>query len=329
MPDETPEVSVIIPSYKTTKYIGTAIDSVLQQTFPSYEIIVVSDGCPDSAALEEVLRGYGSKVRYIWQENQGTGAARNTAILAGRGEFVLQLDADDILAPNCLEAMVAFLREHPEFDAAYCNSYNFAESAEAGAKWGSKWTEAKKTLYMDVYPSDGPVSFCSIMETRTAPRVLGSTIRRDTLLRIGLYDGPSRFAEDLDLWLRMLKADPPGNIGYTREPLGYYRLRDDNYTLDVGYAKRLLAVLEKCARTMHLSNAEKACLERRIAQNRYDVHMLQGRLAIRDGRWKDAIGDYEYCYKFSGKFKYFATLNMLRVCPWAVPMGLRLIGRGA
>jgi len=324
MTAEQPEVSVIIPSYKTTRYIGAAIDSVLNQTFQGFEIVVVSDGCPDSAALEEVLKPYGSRVKYIWQPNRGTGVARNTAIRASAGEYIVQLDADDMLEPNCLESQVRMMREHPEYDAAYCNSFNFAESREAAAKW----LGLDQTYYLDAFPSNGPVSFTSIMECRTSPRVLGSIIKRETLVRIGMHDEVERFAEDLDLWLRMLKADPPGQIGYNRESLGRYRLRGDNYTLDVGYAERLLAVLDKAGRVLDLTPEEKEALKRRRAQNQFDVDLIRGKIAIREQRWKDALVCYESCYAYTKKKKYLAAAMVLKTCPWVLPVGLRLIGRG-
>ena len=323
MSEGQPEVSVIIPSYKTTQYIGAAIDSVLNQTFQSFEIVVVSDGCPDSAALEEVLRPYGPRVKYIWQPNRGTGVARNTAIRASVGKYIVQLDADDMLDPTCLESQVRMMQEHPEYDAVYCNSFNFAESPEAAARW----LGLDQTYYLDVFPSTGPVSFTSILESRTSPRVLGSIIKRDTLIRIGMHDEVERFAEDLDLWLRMLKADPPGQIGYNRESLGRYRLRHDNYTLDAGYSERLLAVLDKAGRVLDLTPEEREVLKRRRASNQFDVDVIRGKIAIRDRRWKDALVCYEGCYQYSKKKKYLAAAFVLRNCPWALPLGLKLIGR--
>jgi glycosyltransferase involved in cell wall biosynthesis len=325
MADAAPEVSVIIPSYKTTKYIGASIDSVLNQTFQDFEIVVVSDGCPDSAALEEVLRPYGPRVKYIWQTNRGTGVARNTAIRASAGKYIVQLDADDLLDPGCLASQVRMMREHPEYDAIYCNSFNFADSPKAAEQWPGY----DQRYYMDMSPSTGPVSFCSILETRTVPRVLGSIIRREILDRIGMHDEVERFAEDLDLWLRMLKANPPGRIGYNLESLGRYRLREDNYTLDVGGASRLLAVLDKAGRVLDLTPEERECLKRRRAVNQFEVDMVNGKLAIRERRWKDAARCYRACYAFSRKKKYLAAVLVLRACPWALPLGLRLIGRQA
>jgi glycosyltransferase involved in cell wall biosynthesis len=324
---DAPEVSVIIPSFKTTKYIGAAIESVLAQTFGSFEIIVVSDGCPDTSALEELMRSYSSRVRYIWQPNKGTAGARNTAIRAARGTWIVQLDADDMLDPTCLESQVRMMREHPEFDAVYCNSFNFADSPEAAAVWG----EHSGRYYMEVSPSSGPVSFTSIVDARTSPRVLGSIIRRDTLLRIGLHDESKPMAEDLDLWLRMLKADPPGQIGYTSESLGRYRLRTDNATLNGEGEERLLSALEKAGRTLDLTAAERACLDRRLRENRFDAEVARGRKAVREGRWKDAVQNYKYCHEYSGSRKYSVVLMLLRTFPWGMPMGMwvwdRLRGR--
>jgi glycosyltransferase involved in cell wall biosynthesis len=318
-----PRVSIVIPSYKTTRYIGAAIDSALSQTFQDIEIIVVSDGCPDSANLEAVLRPYGSRVRYIWQPNRGTGVARNTAIRASAAEFIVQLDADDMLDRACVESQVRMMDAHPEYDAVYCNSFNFAESPAAAARWRG----LDQTYYLDAFPSTGPVSFCSIMEFRTSPRVLGSIIRRETLVRIGMHDEVERFAEDLDLWLRMLKAKPAGRIGYNRESLGRYRLREDNYTLDETGPARLLAVLDKAGRVLDLTPEERECLKRRRAINQFEVDILRGRKAVRDRRWKEAVSCYEACWAHSRKMKYLATVWLLKTCPAALPAALGLIRR--
>src|SRR5262249_42861392 len=159
-----------VPCYKNTKYICAAVDSALNQTYSEVQIIVVNDGCPDTEALEKVLQPYLSRICYFRQSNKGAAAARNTAIRASHAKYILQLDADDMLLPQCVESQVAFMEQHPEYSAAYCNSINIAESEEAGALWGG----VDRMLGMDAYPSNGPVSFCGVMESRTCPRNPGS-----------------------------------------------------------------------------------------------------------------------------------------------------------
>ncbi len=323
MSGAVPRVSVIIPSYKTTRYIGAAIDSALNQTFPNVEVIVVSDGCPDTPALEEVLKPYGSRIKYIWQPNRGTGIARNTAIRASSAKYIVQLDADDMLDPTCVESQVRMMEASPEMDALYCNSLHFVDSPEAAIRW----PDMDQTYYLDKYPSTGTVSFCSIMEFRTSPKVLGSILKRETLERIGMHDENEILAEDLDLWLRILKADPPGRVGWNTEPLARYRLRHDNNSLDIRYPNLMLATLDKAGRTLNLTPEERACLQTRRAINQYEVNMIKGKIAIRDRRWKDAVRAYDDCYAYSRKAKYLMTSWLLRTCPAALPIGLRLIGR--
>jgi hypothetical protein len=142
-----------------------------------------------------------------------------------------------------------------------------------------------------------------------------------------MHDENERFAEDLDLWLRILKADPPGRIGYNRESLGRYRLRNDNYTLDAGYSERLLAVLDKAGRVLDLTPEERECLKIRRAINQFDVDMITGKIAVRERRWTDAVRAYDSCYAYSRKMKYLMASWLLRTCPAALPVGLRLIGR--
>lgn len=314
-----PEVSVIVPAYNVTRYIGEALDSLLAQTFQNFEILVVNDGCPDTAALDRVIEPFLPRIRYIRQVNKGAAGARNTAIRAARAPLILQMDPDDWFEPACLQQQVALMLEHPEYDAAYCNSFNFAENPRAAVQWGA----LNNVLHMDVHRSDGPVSFCSVMEMRTCPRNPGSIIRRETLVRIGLYDEAFRCEEDLDLWLRILKADPPGRIGYTREPLVHYRLRQNSLTSDAGHQRALVNVLEKAGRVLNLTAAERDCLDRRLALNRFDLATVEGRQAIVNGRWNDAIRNFEYCHGYRPGAKSRIVLALLRTFPWALPTGMR------
>src|SRR5215210_2105808 len=96
----TPLVSVIIPCYNQAHFLGEAIESVLGQSYPNFEIVVVDDGSPDDTA--EVAARY-PEVRYICQDNQGLSAARNTGLGQSEGEYVVFLDADDRLLPEALE----------------------------------------------------------------------------------------------------------------------------------------------------------------------------------------------------------------------------------
>ena len=99
-----PLVSVIIPNYNYAHYLPQALDSVLAQTYPRFEIMVIDDGSTDDS--ENVLRSYGDRIRSIKQQNQGVSAARNLGARETRGELVAFLDADDFWLPEKLERQV-------------------------------------------------------------------------------------------------------------------------------------------------------------------------------------------------------------------------------
>jgi glycosyltransferase involved in cell wall biosynthesis len=109
-------VTVVIPCYNQAHFLGEAIESVLEQTYPHYEIVVVDDGATDNTS--EVASRYPGKVRLIRQENRGLSGARNTGIRHSEGEYMVFLDADDRLLPEALErALSAFTptRSVPSF----------------------------------------------------------------------------------------------------------------------------------------------------------------------------------------------------------------------
>ena len=107
----TPRVSVIIPVYNCERYISEAIESILVQTYESYEIIVIDDGSTDNTPL--ALQPYIETIHYVYQENQGVSAARNHGIDLAQGELIAFLDADDFFLPDKLTAQVGVFDAQP------------------------------------------------------------------------------------------------------------------------------------------------------------------------------------------------------------------------
>lgn len=112
-----PTVSVVIPCYNGAEFLRETLASVLAQTQPVLEVIVVDDGSTDNSA--EIAASFGPLVRVIRQPNRGESAARNCGVRQSRGEWIAFLDADDIWLPNRIEAQ--FVRCAPDAVAAHCN----------------------------------------------------------------------------------------------------------------------------------------------------------------------------------------------------------------
>ncbi len=106
-----PTVSVIVPAYNCGPYLGEALDSVLGQTLPPCEVIVVDDGSTDDTP--GVCAAYGDRIRYVRQPNRGPSAARNAALALAKGDYLALLDADDVCVPDRFARQVAALRARP------------------------------------------------------------------------------------------------------------------------------------------------------------------------------------------------------------------------
>lgn len=124
-----PKVSVIIPSYNCDRYLSAAIESVLNQTYQDYEIIVINDGSTDSTL--EIIAPYRQKIRYFYQENQGAGEARNRGLYLARGELIAFLDADDLFLPHKLQEQVAILAKRSEITIVNSGFRVIGEDGEA------------------------------------------------------------------------------------------------------------------------------------------------------------------------------------------------------
>ena len=117
-----PLVSIIIPTYNYGRYVAKAIRSCLDQNYGSLEIIVVDDGSVDDTA--EIVRGFGTRVVYIFQENRGVSAARNAGLHRAGGSFVAFLDADDYLMEDSVAVRAEVLQNHPDIGIVFTDTYS-------------------------------------------------------------------------------------------------------------------------------------------------------------------------------------------------------------
>lgn len=117
----TPEITVVIPAYNASRYIGDAINSVCKQTFNNWELIVVNDGSKDNTG--DIVNGFltDSRIKLISQENKGVSAARNTGIKAAKGRFITFLDADDYYLSDNLKKKYEVLINNESIDFVYCD----------------------------------------------------------------------------------------------------------------------------------------------------------------------------------------------------------------
>lgn len=127
-----PVVSVIIPCYGQAMYLPEAIESVVAQTYPSWEAIIVNDGSPDdtAAVARRLVAVHGPRIRLLEQSNAGVSAARNAGIRAAAGRYILPLDADDRLAPTMLQRTVAVLEAEPRVSVVYGQVMRFGAVTE-------------------------------------------------------------------------------------------------------------------------------------------------------------------------------------------------------
>jgi glycosyltransferase involved in cell wall biosynthesis len=300
--ESAPLVSVIIPAYRAAQFIAATLDSVLAQTFRDYEIILVNDGSPDSPELEKALEPYRDRIVYLRQENQGPSGARNTGILAARGQYVALLDADDIWAPEHLAAQLAVLEGDPLIAAVYADARIFGDVPEAG-----------KTV-MELCPSAGEVTFEGLVTRQCTVHICVSVCRREALLRAGLFDPAFRGTEDIDMWLRL--ASQGDRIAYQRRILGCYRRHTGSLSSNrVSMLEGFLAVLAKAAGNLRLTAAQREAVERQRVVEGASLELQRGKNALLAGDTEAAISHLARANAQQKSLKLTTILMLLRVAP--------------
>ncbi|MCU0565412.1 MAG: glycosyltransferase family 2 protein [Oculatellaceae cyanobacterium Prado106] len=124
------QVSVIIPVYGVEKYVADTVQSVLEQTYPNFELIIVDDGSPDRS-IEVCRRFKDPRIKILHQDNNGPAAARNLGIRHAKGDYIALLDGDDLWHPEKLAQHVAHLENSPEVGVSFCRSAFIDEAGES------------------------------------------------------------------------------------------------------------------------------------------------------------------------------------------------------
>jgi glycosyltransferase involved in cell wall biosynthesis len=219
---DVPAVSVVIPHYNKGPYIARALNSVLTQTFPDFEVIVVDDGSTDDGA--EIIRGFDDpRIRLIQQENRGVSAARNRGIEAARAELVAFLDADDEWLPKFLETILRLRRKFPEA-GAYATA--FIEKFSNGTCQKLTFSEIPQGNWEGLIPS----YFRSCASGRLPVRSSNVAIPKKVFFSVGMFPVGEWWGEDTDMWGRVALRYP---IGFSSGYYAIYNVGATNRTCDM------------------------------------------------------------------------------------------------
>ncbi|CAD5928847.1 putative glycosyltransferase RT0329 [Planktothrix tepida] len=222
-------VSVIIPTYNCDRFLPEAIDSVLMQTYQDYEIIVIDDGSTDET--RQVLESYQNKIRYFYQQNQGSAVARNLGIKQAKGELIAFLDADDFwIVPEKLAEQVNCFEQQPSLGSVHTGW----QIVDAG---GDKIIDVEPWREI---PDLNLESWLMYKPVKTS----GMIIRQNWLQQAGGFDGELRQSHDVDLVLRLALIGCEA-AWWRRVAVGYRRYGGNTTRNTQTQAECLLNVLNK------------------------------------------------------------------------------------
>jgi glycosyltransferase involved in cell wall biosynthesis len=205
----SPLVSIVTPSYNQGRFLKRTIESVLTQTYPNIEYIVIDGGSQDNSL--EVLRSYGNRFSWVSEPDNGQTDAINKGLSETNGEILAYLNSDDVLVPGAIEKVVRFFHKHPDCDMVYGNAdYIDKEDNVIGCY---------KTVE---YSFDRLVEDCMVCQP-------AAFWRRRVAVKIGPFDEHLNFTMDYDYWLRIAKSG--GIICFLPEKLACSRLYPETKTL--------------------------------------------------------------------------------------------------
>ena len=229
---QTPKVSVQVPVYNAERYLDSAMESILEQTFEDFELVVIDDGSTDkSRAILETLADRDGRIRLTSRENRGVTATRNELLELARGEYIAIMDSDDLSLPDRFAEQVRFLDEHPDHVAVGTRSAFIDPEGDVIRNW----------LELESHEQIDAAHMAGEGGALIHPSAM---IRRQAVVDLGGYRDAFEPAEDYDLFLRLGEV---GKLANLPRVLFQYRQHLSSF----GYAQR-----ERQRRGARLARAE-------------------------------------------------------------------------
>ncbi|MCX5811428.1 MAG: glycosyltransferase family 2 protein [Proteobacteria bacterium] len=221
MKDKTdfPLVSIIIPTYNYAGFLHRAIQSCLNQSYKSIEIIVIDDGSTDNT--KEIAESYGNMIIYIQQENSGVSSARNRGLDHAAGDYIAFLDADDYLTENAIEIRLNVLLQNPEAGAVITETYS-QKNEGLSCKPRFKSDTMSDKFYEDLLLGRFPFGTCAAL--------IRSSIAKQFRFPTGISNG-----EDVVYFTKIFFIAP---VYYLTEPTAVTVWHSDSLRHDIGELKR-------------------------------------------------------------------------------------------
>lgn len=209
MDEKKNKVSVIIPVYNDAEFLFDTIQSVVNQTFDNWEIVIVNDGSTDGATIKIIndIEQKFKKTRVIHTINGGPARARNIGIEQANGEYILPLDADDLIYPTYIEKAIDIIEHNNDIGIVYCE-------AEFTGKKSGKWDLPKYDLLTMLYTN---VIFVTALFRK-----------KDWYLVGGFDESLKNGIEDYDFWLALIERDR--KVYQIPEVLFKYRIKEVSRT---------------------------------------------------------------------------------------------------
>lgn len=261
------DVSVVIATYNRATQVKEAIDSVLAQTAPVREIIVVDDGSRDNT--REQLLAYGDKVRPFFQKNGGASAARNLAMREAKGEWIAFLDDDDVWLPNKIERQMEIASANPALGLVYCSDYAVDEQLKILYTRNAAITN-RGDVFERLLIKNFIFTSCVMA-------------RRSAVEKAGYMNLDFKFAQDWDLWLKIAAKHP---VDFAPEPLVLYRQSSAGcLTKDMKAEDRLREMKEICEQGLKLRRVPQAVARRA----RFEIESQWASTALVQGQSGHAV----------------------------------------
>ena len=261
--------SVIIPVYNAEAYIEQTLESVFAQSFHDFEVIVVDDGSTDRTADQVQAFSHHPSLRYIYQDNAGPAAARNTGLVLAEGKFIAFLDSDDLWLPRKLEAHLERLQDSPQMGLSF-NWFEVFYDRPGG----------QRLVPWFAPPVKSTLEWADFLERNWTGTSSTVVVRAECVKGQPGFDARFRTGEDYQLWLTIAQAG--WEVGFVPEALTVYRKRPSSLTVNyVQIALDELLVMQDAVQ--HCDPALKPAAELAVRRRWVDVawaYLRSGQTAL-------------------------------------------------